>query len=170
MISSFIIGFFGALARAQFLRFGRIGFVGFNVVVLWFFFELGALTMIFVSLLNYGLVRSGRVGISIAVSLTPLLFLKMLTAGTGTSSFWLPFALSFFCLQQIGAVVDCGRSEGETRKIHLLDWLSFSLFAPCMLAGPILRLFDFLKILRETDEGEFHLHLGWDSFGYLLQA
>ncbi|HRK07277.1 MAG TPA: MBOAT family O-acyltransferase [Pseudobdellovibrionaceae bacterium] len=87
-----------------------------------------------------GLVR----GLSFVITLTPLLALKSMTA-FDWSTLWLNFALSFFCLQQLGGVLDRLNphlpppNTPATSSTSLLDWLNFSIFFPTLLAGPILR-------------------------------
>jgi D-alanyl-lipoteichoic acid acyltransferase DltB (MBOAT superfamily) len=98
-------------------------------------------------------VRRLLVGGSIALNLTVLagsrhmgLFLRH---GTGARWDWVfPLGLSFYAFQSLTYTIDLYRGDGEGTA-SLLEYLSAVVFFPTLQAGPITRVNDLLKQLRE---------------------
>jgi D-alanyl-lipoteichoic acid acyltransferase DltB (MBOAT superfamily) len=65
----------------------------------------------------------------------------------------LPIAISFFTFQAIGYVVDVGR--GEIRPIPLLDFAVYLTFFAHVVAGPIVRIREFVPQLDERTDPRF---------------
>jgi alginate O-acetyltransferase complex protein AlgI len=65
----------------------------------------------------------------------------------------LPIAISFFTFQAIGYVVDVGR--GEIRPIPLLDFAVYLTFFAHVVAGPIVRVREFVPQLDEKTDPRF---------------
>jgi alginate O-acetyltransferase complex protein AlgI len=113
-------------------------------------------------LVGLGLARpdasKARRGLLLAISL--LLNIGMLVATKVTPLFvgerysWLlTLSLSFYCFQSLTYTVDLYRREDEaTGTRNYLEYLGSALFFPVMVAGPILRLHDFLKNLARNPE------------------
>lgn len=64
----------------------------------------------------------------------------------------LPLGISFFTFQQIGFLVDLARGKFEMKRA--LDYASFVLFFPQLLAGPIVRYEELVPQLRERPPGD----------------
>lgn len=108
--------------------------------------------------------REGRrmaTGVGIFLSLAPLLFFKYAAhwlpfAASAPESTWLdpqswamPVGLSFYALQGIAWMVDCGRGDVSTMPPFGRFLLFFSFF-PKLSAGPILRHDDFFPASRQV--------------------
>jgi D-alanyl-lipoteichoic acid acyltransferase DltB (MBOAT superfamily) len=65
----------------------------------------------------------------------------------------LPIAISFFTFQAIGYVVDVGR--GEIRPISLLDFAVYLTFFAHVVAGPIVRVREFVPQLDEKTDPRY---------------
>jgi alginate O-acetyltransferase complex protein AlgI len=87
--------------------------------------------------------------ISLAVNVGLLVGTKILSAVVGDRYSWLlTLSLSFYCFQSLTYTVDLYRREDDAESARSwLEYLGAALFFPVMVAGPILRLHDFLKQL-----------------------
>lgn len=81
--------------------------------------------------------RRAAFHLSWTLSLLPLLLLRS-TLSFDLKNLILSFSLCFFCLQQIGALVDLYRRRAEPPR-DLAHWLAYALFFPSLIAGPIAR-------------------------------
>lgn len=83
--------------------------------------------------------RYGRFAFHISwiLSLLPLLLLRS-TFDFQFKNLILSFSLCFFCLQQIGALIDLYNKRSD-RPVNLAHWLAYALFFPSLIAGPIAR-------------------------------
>ncbi len=119
----------------------------------------------------------------ILLTLSPLLALKGMPILNWTTLL-LNFALSFFCLQQLGAVLDrfnpflsSKRASGHEVRTKsdslfesddLLDWLNFSIFFPTLLIGPILRWGEFQD--RYANPASWRWSNALHAVAYAVQA
>jgi D-alanyl-lipoteichoic acid acyltransferase DltB (MBOAT superfamily) len=93
--------------------------------------------------------RGALLGVSLAVNLGLLLATKLIPLASGERYSWLlTLSLSFYCFQSLTYTVDLYRREPDAQATrNYLAYLAGALFFPVMIAGPILRLHDFLKQL-----------------------
>jgi alginate O-acetyltransferase complex protein AlgI len=95
------------------------------------------------------LARRALLAASLAVNVGLLLATKLIPLASGDRYSWLlTLSLSFYCFQSLTYTVDLFRREPDTHATrNYLAYLTSALFFPVMIAGPILRLHDFLKQL-----------------------
>ncbi|RXH57770.1 MBOAT family O-acyltransferase [Granulicella sibirica] len=108
-------------------------------------------------LVGRGLAREGEskgrrwalLSVSLALNVGLLLATKLIPVAVGDRYAWLlTLSLSFYCFQSLTYTVDLFRREEEAEAApSYLAYLGGALFFPVMIAGPILRLHDFLKQL-----------------------
>ncbi|SFQ08951.1 MBOAT, membrane-bound O-acyltransferase family [Butyrivibrio proteoclasticus] len=79
--------------------------------------------------------------IGICLNILSLLFFKF-------SGVFFPIAISFYTFNQISYLVDFYR--GDIEKFDLLEYLSYILFFPKLLQGPLMRYDDFACQLKES--------------------
>jgi D-alanyl-lipoteichoic acid acyltransferase DltB (MBOAT superfamily) len=93
--------------------------------------------------------RLGALLVSIFVNLGLLLSTKLIGLHFGDRYAWLlTLSLSFYCFQSLTYTIDLyRREEGAEATRNYLAYLTSALFFPTLVAGPILRLHDFLKQL-----------------------
>ena len=110
-------------------------------------------------LIGLGLVRtqskSARhllVGASLLLNLGLLITPKILALRTGDRFSWLlTLSLSFYCFQSLTYTIDLYRRDDDAQATrNLFAYLASSLFFPVLVAGPIMRLHNFLKQLLEA--------------------
>ncbi len=105
-------------------------------------------------LVGLGLARGGSnavrrllLGVSLLVNLGLLITPKVLALKTGDRYAWLlTLSLSFYCFQSLTYTIDLYRRDEDalaTRSVAA--YLSSAVFFPVLVAGPILRLHNFLK-------------------------
>lgn len=82
--------------------------------------------------------------IGIAGNLVLLLFFKL-------SGFFFPIAISFYTFNQISYIVDL--SKGDIEKFDPMDYLTYVLFFPKLLQGPLMNYSGFAKELDESRRG-----------------
>ncbi|MDE8652204.1 MBOAT family O-acyltransferase [Novosphingobium album (ex Liu et al. 2023)] len=85
----------------------------------------------------------------------------------------LPLAISFYTFQQIGFLMDLSR--GRMTRIRLLDYFSFVLFFPQLLAGPIVRWDELVPQLHRRREasriaGDIVIGLAYFSAGLFKKS
>jgi alginate O-acetyltransferase complex protein AlgI len=104
--------------------------------------------------IGLGLARSNAarrllLGLSLAVNLALLVTPKVLALRPGKPLAWLlTLSLSFYCFQSLTYTIDLYRRDSDAEPTrNLLGWLSSALFFPVLVAGPIVRLHNFLKQL-----------------------
>jgi len=111
-------------------------------------------------LVGLGLARTDRLGegkgtrrvllaISLVLNVGLLVGTKIFSAVTAERYSWLlTLSLSFYCFQALTYTVDLYRREdGAEATRSWLEYMAAAMFFPVMVAGPILRLHDFLKQL-----------------------
>ncbi len=93
--------------------------------------------------------RRALLAVSLTVNLGLLLATKLIPFAVGDRLAWLlTLSLSFYCFQSLTYTVDLyRREEGAEPTRSLAAYLASALFFPTMVAGPILRLHDFLRQL-----------------------
>ena len=93
--------------------------------------------------------RRALLGVSLLLNVGLLAATKIISARVGDRYSWLlTLSLSFYCFQSLTYTVDLYRREdGAEATRNWLGYLGGALFFPVMVAGPILRLHDFLKQL-----------------------
>lgn len=84
-----------------------------------------------------------RLPLAVLYAMAPLALLHL------GLSWWQITIYIFYCLQITGAIVDVHLSQEKSPK-RFSDWFAFSLFFPCLVAGPILRWKPFSEKLRMT--------------------
>ena len=91
--------------------------------------------------------RRALLGVSLLLNVGLLAATKIISARVGDRYSWLlTLSLSFYCFQSLTYTVDLYRREdGAEATRNWLGYLGGALFFPVMVAGPILRLHDFLK-------------------------
>jgi len=123
-----------------------------------YFLMPGAATVDF--LVGLGLARTDRLGegkgtrrvllaVSLVLNVGLLVGTKIFSAMTAESYSWLlTLSLSFYCFQALTYTVDLYRREdGAEATRSWLEYMGAAMFFPVMVAGPILRLHEFLKQL-----------------------
>jgi D-alanyl-lipoteichoic acid acyltransferase DltB (MBOAT superfamily) len=111
-------------------------------------------------LVGLGLARTDRLGegkgvrrmlllVSLVLNVGLLAGAKILSAVTAERYSWLlTLSLSFYCFQALTYTVDLYRREdGAEAARSWLEYMGAAMFFPVMVAGPILRLHEFLKQL-----------------------
>jgi D-alanyl-lipoteichoic acid acyltransferase DltB (MBOAT superfamily) len=147
-----------ALASTSSARFGILVFAN-----LFFVAKFGALYLLLPLaasvdfLVGLALARAGRsefnrrvwLLVSITVNAGLLLATKLVGLKFGDQFAWLlTLSLSFYCFQSLTYTVDLYRREdGAEAVTNYLAYLASALFFPTLIAGPILRLHDFLRQL-----------------------
>ena len=93
--------------------------------------------------------RRALLAVSLTVNLGLLLATKLIPFTVGDRYTWLlTLSLSFYCFQSLTYTVDLYRREEDAEPTRSLPtYLASALFFPTMVAGPILRLHDFLRQL-----------------------
>ena len=99
-------------------------------------------------------VRRLLLGISLVVNLTLLLTPKLLalraTDRPSSLAMLLTLSLSFYCFQSLTYTIDLYRRDDEAHATrNYFAYLASALFFPVLVAGPILRLHNFLKQLLQ---------------------
>ncbi|SCY33616.1 MBOAT, membrane-bound O-acyltransferase family [Butyrivibrio sp. INlla14] len=84
--------------------------------------------------------------VGVITNLVLLLFFKLWGA-------FLPIAISFYTFNQISYIVDLGR--GEIAEFSLLDYLSYILFFPKLLQGPLMGYGDYRQQVEAACEKSF---------------
>jgi len=111
-------------------------------------------------LVGLGLARTDRLGegkgarrlllaVSLVLNVGLLAGTKILSVATADRYSWLlTLSLSFYCFQALTYTVDLYRREdGAEATRNWLEYMGAAMFFPVMVAGPILRLHEFLKQL-----------------------
>lgn len=137
-----------------------------NVVFVVFLFKQASLALIVVTLLNYYFLQKQKVLIPVLLSIFLLLSLRI-PADWSWKDIYLSVVLVFFCLQQISAAIDIDR-ESTLKPESLILWVSFSLFFPSLIAGPISRWADLSTQLRQPSK--FCEQTGWDAITLFLKS
>ncbi len=100
-------------------------------------------------ILNYFFIRSQiALIIAIPINVFILVLFKYIFSNFSVFSF-IPLGLSFFIFQQISAVIDQSKKSKDDKPLSFFHYMAYVCFYPQLIAGPIMRLSDFLGQLRE---------------------
>jgi len=94
-------------------------------------------------------IRRLLLGVSLVLNVGLLAGTKILSAATAERYSWLlTLSLSFYCFQALTYTIDLYRREdGAEATQSWLEYMGAAMFFPVMVAGPILRVHEFLKQL-----------------------
>lgn len=93
----------------------------------------------------YSVMRRRVLVFAVSVPLLALLTLRVLAMTPGVSAATLPLGASFFLLSAISAVVDIRRGDAPPPR-SFLDILLYITYFPVLIAGPVLRYKDFVRL------------------------
>lgn len=105
-------------------------------------------------LLNYLFIRMNiALSISVTANVIVLILFKYIFSNLSVLGF-IPLGISFFIFQQISALVDEHNKAPSDKTIGLMEYAAFVSFYPQLIAGPIVRVKDFIDQLRERSSNQ----------------